>query len=229
MGAWCDQRRDLLDERSSQAACLRAPPGALPPHQPDPDLAMRHVVQDPPPAAAARGYDPAVRAALQLPRRRDRHRHRRFGPLDRLDMDRRQAEQHVTAGARVSSGGRVGAPRSVGQRRGPRGRSVVGASDHRGPRPLHPARHAARATPYRIDEEPPKASAPKVPQSRKSRVTPIFYAHHGWVRVSRTLCFCYENHRRWVDVRRRRQHRQLHTTQSGELQCRLACEMRGLN
>lgn len=154
LGAWCDQRRDLLDERPSRASRLRAPPGALPPHQPDPDLAMRHVVQDPPPAAAARRHDPAVRAALQLPRRRDRHRHRRLGPLDRLDMDRRQAEQHVTARTRVSSGGRVGAPRSVGQRRGPQGRSVVGASDHRGPRPLHPARHAARATPYRIDEEP---------------------------------------------------------------------------
>ena len=154
LGALCDQRRDLLDERPSRAPRLRAPPGALPPHQPDPDLALRHVVQDPPPAAAARRHDPAVRAALQLPRSRDRHRHRRLGPLDRLDMDRRQAEQHVSAGAWVSSRGRVGAPRSVGQRRGPQGRSVVGASDHRGPRPLHPARHGARTTPHQIGEEP---------------------------------------------------------------------------
>ena len=140
---------------------------------------MRHVVQDPPPAAAARRHDPAVRAALQLPRRRDRHRHRRLGPLDRLDMDRRQAEQHVTARTRVGSGGRVGAPRSVGQRRGPRGRSVVGASDHRGPRPLHPARHGARTTPHQIGEEPdkPETSMSRWRLGRRRGSSPQRLAH----------------------------------------------------
>ncbi|GEA82082.1 hypothetical protein CUD01_25260 [Cellulomonas uda] len=74
---------------------------------------MRHVAQQPHPPTPADRDDPAVRAALQVRGRRDRHPHHRHASRHGLNPDPVQAEQNVTASTGIGRWAHVGAPRSV--------------------------------------------------------------------------------------------------------------------
>ena len=160
--ARADQVRALLDEHTDRAPGVRAPPGPLPPpdrHRDHPG----HVAQHSQPPPTPHSDDPAPWAAHQLRRRRDRHGHARRTTLDVLDMDTVHAEQDITARAGID-GGCAGAPRSVGQRRGPRSDQdawslpILGDLDPSHPQPAH--RRAA--TPTASPKSPETADRPTV-------------------------------------------------------------------
>ena len=158
------ERRVLLDEHPDRTPRIGAPPRALAP----PDHHRHgsgHVMQPAHPPSTADRDDPAPWAAHQLPGRGDSHRQHRRAPLDVLDVDAVQAEQDITTGAGISRGC-ADAPRSVGQRRGPRSDQdawslpILGDPD---PITTEPGSPASRA-PYRKSDEPrtPTASLPSL-------------------------------------------------------------------
>lgn len=156
-----DQGRDLLGERPPRALDLAAAPTSLPPDDLDPNVAVRHVAQHPHPPAAAERDDPAVRAARQLPGRRDRHPHGDRVAINPLDSNAIEPEQKIAASAGIGGRARVGAPRSVRHVEvlANKSGSLV-APDPRGPRPLPAAQPAEPLTPHRNDEESNKGQAP---------------------------------------------------------------------
>lgn len=117
-----DRPRDLLDERSTRTHHLRAAPDPLPLHHLDPHVTVGRVVQEPTPAAAARGHDPAVRQPCSC---------HGVETVAVIVVAVRSAASTCTPGrpsstsqrvAGFGGGGRASPPRSVGQRRSPRDR-----------------------------------------------------------------------------------------------------------
>src|SRR5690606_39068423 len=89
--------------------------------------------------------------------RGDGDRHQHLGALDRLHLDVGDAQECVAARAGIS-GGRIAAPRSVGQRRGPRDERLLGRyRSSRTSTPTHPQLPTASPAPHRKSEEPDKA------------------------------------------------------------------------
>src|SRR5690606_21606139 len=102
-----------------------------------------------PASTPATGRDhPARLTPHRRRRRRHRHDQQRITPVDVLDMDTVEPEQHVAAGTRISSRAHVSAPRSRVKHVEVLGQNQrVSTTDPRGPRPLPADHHTASLTP----------------------------------------------------------------------------------